>query len=591
MRTFSDNAAVVDAHTQTKARTKTQAPDPPAALRTFLPWGWAGVLFLLYATVAVRRHQLLRTTGYDLGIFEQAVRAYAQLRAPVVPLRGEGFNLLGDHFHPLIAVLAPFYRLWPSPVCLLVAQAALLAVAVVPLARWAARVLGRRAAHVVAFGYGASWGIASAAAFDFHEVALAVPLLAFALEALGRGRWRRAVAWGAPLLLVKEDLGLTLAALGAYVAWKGPRRLGIATAVAGVAGSLIEIKLLLPAFNPGGGYAHGGNLADAHGSLLADLAFMPLDALRPDVKAMTLVLVFAPSALIALRSPLALLAVPTLAWRMLSENSFHWGTAFHYSAVLMPIVFAGLIDALGRHRDEAATAPGTVATPGSTGTPTEPGTPTAPGTGAPTPAHAAAADAPAADVRTADPSAGRRPGPRPPALRRWAARAQGARGPAARHVRASLATVFAVTVVMLPSFPLAQLAQRATWHTTRHIEAAHALLRQIPDGATVAASNRLAPQLTSRCQVVIFPTWPVEGRLYEYDRKRLPRPTAEWIIHDRRAPEAWPYRTGHWPYPPEQQLAELEEAQRSYGYEVVAERDGVTLLHRTAAGTGVRSKR
>ncbi|MFC5804436.1 DUF2079 domain-containing protein, partial [Streptomyces formicae] len=336
MRTFSDNAAVVDAHTKTKTPTKTQAPDTPAALRTFLPWGWAAVLFLLYATVAVRRHQLLRTTGYDLGIFEQAVRAYAQLRAPVVPLRGEGFNLLGDHFHPLIAVLAPFYRLWPSPVCLLVAQAALLAVAVVPLARWAARVLGRRAAHVVAFGYGASWGIASAAAFDFHEVALAVPLLAFALEALGRERWRQAVAWGAPLLLVKEDLGLTLAALGAYVAWKGPRRLGIATAAAGVAGSLIEIKLLLPAFNPGGGYAHGGNLADAHGSLLADLAFMPLDALRPDVKALTLVLVFAPSALIALRSPLSLLAVPTLAWRMLSENSFHWGTAFHYSAVLMP---------------------------------------------------------------------------------------------------------------------------------------------------------------------------------------------------------------------------------------------------------------
>ncbi|MFE7773962.1 DUF2079 domain-containing protein [Streptomyces sp. NPDC057445] len=477
----------------------------PAAL---LAWGWAAALFLLYATVAVRRHQLLRTTGYDLGIFEQAVRAYAHFQAPVVPLRGENFNLLGDHFHPLIAVLAPLYRIWPSPLCLLLAQSAMLAVAVVPLARWAVRALGRRAAHVVAFGYGASWGIASAAAFDFHEVALAVPLLAFALEALGRERWRHAVAWAAPMLLVKEDLGFTLAAVGAYIAWKGPRRLGIVTAAAGLAGSAIAIKLLLPAFNPGGGYAHGANLAEAHGSLLATVAFAPLDALRPDIKAMTLVLVFAPSALIALRSPLSLIAVPTLAWRMLSENGFHWGTAFHYSAVLMPVVLAGLIDALTRYR--------------TSGHPL-----------------------------------------------------------AARHVRASLATVIAVTVVMLPSFPLAQLAQRATWHTTAHLEAARSLLRRIPDGVTVAASNRLAPQLTSRCEVVIFPTWPVEGRLYEYGRKRLPRPTAEWIIHDRRAPEAWPYKAGHWPYPPEQQLAELDAAKRSYGYEVVAERDGITLLRRS----------
>ncbi|WP_254076662.1 DUF2079 domain-containing protein [Streptomyces pacificus] len=122
-------------------------------------------------------------------------------------MRGDGFHLLGDHFHPLVAVLAPLYGLWPSPLCLLVAQSALLAVAVVPLARWAVRALGRRAAHVVAFGYGVSWGIASAAAFDFREVALAVPLLAFALAALGRRRWGRAVAWAAPCCWSRRTWG------------------------------------------------------------------------------------------------------------------------------------------------------------------------------------------------------------------------------------------------------------------------------------------------------------------------------------------------------------------------------------------------
>ncbi|MFF8374703.1 DUF2079 domain-containing protein [Streptomyces sp. NPDC015661] len=468
-----------------------------------VPWGWAAGLFLLYSAVAVRRHQLLRTTGYDLGIFEQAVRAYAELRAPVAPLRGEGFHLLGDHFHPLLAVLAPLYRLWPSPLCLLLAQSALLALAVVPLARRAGAVLGPAAAHTVAAGYGLSWGVASAAAFDFHEVALAVPLLSFSLEALARRRWRPAVAWAAPLLLVKEDLGFTLAAVGAYIALKGPRGLGLVTVATGVLGSLLEVEVLLPAFNPGG-YAHGGNLADGQGSLLATLAQAPLDLLRPEVKAVTLILVFAPSALLALRSPLALIAVPTLGWRLLSENGFHWGTAFHYSAILMPVVLAGLVDVLGR------------------------------------------------------------------------------RAPDRRELRAVLATVLVVTVVLLPSFPLAQLAQRATWHTTPHVAAARALLARIPDGATVAASNRLAPQLTARCTVVLFPTFPVGGELYRRDVPRIPAPTAAWIVHDERAPEAWPHPSGHWPYPLERQRAELEAATRTYGYEVVARRDGITLLHRRA---------
>ncbi|GGZ17865.1 hypothetical protein GCM10010387_07750 [Streptomyces inusitatus] len=520
MRTFTDNSVARRGAPRTPPTPQPPPPNPRTLPAALLPWSWAAVLFALYATVAVRRHTLLRTTGYDLGIFEQAVRAYAHLRPPVVPLRGDGFNLLGDHFHPALALLAPLYRLWPSPLCLLLAQSALLAVAAVPLVSWAGSALGRRGAHAVALAYGLSWGIASAAAFDFHEVALAVPLLSFAAVALGQRRWRAAVAWAAPLVLVKEDLGLTLAALGCVIAWKGPRRLGTLTAAAGLLASAVQIKLLLPALNPAGGYAHGGNLDDgAHASPLAAIALAPLDALRPDIKAMTLILVFAPSALLALRSPLALLAVPTLGWRMLSQNGFHWGTSFHYSAVLMPLVVAGLIDALRPWRREAHPL-------------------------------------------------------------------------GARQIRATLTTALAVTLVLLPSFPLAQLAQRATWRTTGHIEAARALLARIPDGASVAASNRLVPQLTSRCEVVLFPAYPVDARLHgpgEGDgqgpgdgdaRKKLPRPTAEWIIHDSQAPEAWPYRTGHWPYPAGQQAAELAAAEDSYGYRRIAHRDGITLLRR-----------
>ncbi|MFG3286266.1 DUF2079 domain-containing protein [Streptomyces sp. NPDC048111] len=496
---------------------RTQPPITPVPALSRIPrvrigrpallwWGWAGALFLLYATISARRHALVRTTGYDLGIFEQAVRGYAHLHAPIAPLRGDGFNLLGDHFHPVLAALAPLYRLFPSPYTLLVAQAALLALAVVPLARQAVRVLGRRPGHVIACGYGLSWGIASTVGFDFHEVCFAVPLVSYALEALARRNWRRALAYAAPLLLVKEDLGLTLAAMGGYVAWRGPRRLGLAAAALGLVGSALEFKVLMPYFNPAGTYAHAANLAAAHHSLLSTLALAPLDAVRPEVKATTLVLVFAPAALIALRSPLALIALPTLGWRMLSTNAFHWGTAFHYSAVLMPVVFAALVDALRP--------------------------------------YAAAGD---------------------PLAR--------------RHVRASLATVAAVTLLLVPSFPLAQIAHRSTWRTSAHVLAVRDLLRRIPDGATVAASNRLVPQLTSRTQVVLFPTFPVRWKLYDTDGP-IPRPTAQWIVYDRVPPESWPYPPGTWPYPGPRQDREYDLALARYGYARVAEADGISLLRR-----------
>ncbi len=47
--------------------------------------------------------------------------------------------------------------------------------------------------------------------------------------------------------------------------------------------------------------------------------------------------------------------MPTLAWRFLSTNKTYGGTGYQYSAVLMPIAFAGLVHALillraGRHR-------------------------------------------------------------------------------------------------------------------------------------------------------------------------------------------------------------------------------------------------
>jgi uncharacterized membrane protein len=299
-----------------------------------------GVLFAAYAVIAVRRHQLLLTSGFDLGIFEQEVRSYAHGQLPTSSLKGPGFPLLGDHFSPIVATLAPVYRFFPSPVTLLLAQAALLAAAVVPLVRHARDRSGAGAAVVVAIGYGLSWGIAETVTFDFHEVAFAVPLISFAAVALAERRPVHAVAWALPLVLVKEDLGLTVAAVGLLAAWRGARTIGLLAAAGGVLATIVEVRILIPAFNPTGRDDYGGLVAGSVHDQLATLVA------SPEVKIGTLVALLAPTAFLAVRSPILLLAVPTLAWRFLADDPHYWGTRYHYSAVLMPIVFVAFTDAL-----------------------------------------------------------------------------------------------------------------------------------------------------------------------------------------------------------------------------------------------------
>jgi uncharacterized membrane protein len=307
-----------------------------AAAARLLPELIAVAFFAAYAGYSVRRHHRIETTGFDLGIFEQVVRGWAAGRIPEVPLKGPGYPALGDHFHPILALLAPVYRLAPAAETLLVAQAALIAASAVPIGRVAMRILGRRWGAAVTVGYGLSWGLQDAVGFDFHEVCFAVPLLAMAMCRLLDGRYAAAVAWAAPLVLVKEDLPGTVVAIGGCVVVRGRRRLGAFTMFGGAASGLVIVKVLLPALHPLGVYGYGGRLT--------------LNADGLDVKAGTLVLLLAPTLFLAVRSPLLLVAVPTLAWRFLSDTPDYWGDGFHYGAVLMPVTVVAMLDSVANRR-------------------------------------------------------------------------------------------------------------------------------------------------------------------------------------------------------------------------------------------------
>jgi uncharacterized membrane protein len=436
-----------------RVRYSRAADHTSSVYRDPLTWAIVAVVFGAYVVISVYRLLELSPSSWDLGIFTEYVKQYAHFHAPIVDIRGAGTNLWGDHFSPAVTILAPFFFVFPSAATLLVGQAALISLSVLPISQLARDRLGVGPARAIAIAYGFCWGLQQMVDFDFHEIAIAVPLLAFTLSALARDRLRATVCWALPLVFVKEDQGFTVAALGLYLLISGLRtedvdrvrvRAGQFLMVWGVAWSFVAIAIIIPHFNATHSYYYwgdGGAFAPGQHPSVSAL-FRQFFHAWPE-KLQTLVLLLLPTAFVALRSPISLIAVPSLALRFESTNSAYWGTAWHYNATVMPILFVAAVDGLARI------------------------------------SRAIEAD--------------------PDGLPAWAS---GRRGPwraaLAGANRFGPAMMLAVTVPFAFQYPLSGLWNGQTYRISSHVAADNAAMAKVPDGATVLTTLNMLASLGAR---------------------------------------------------------------------------------------------
>ena len=299
-------------------------------------WALGLVAFAWYTAFslgALARH----LGGFDLSVFDQAIAGLAHFRAPVSTIKG--FDLFGDHFHPIIAVVAPFYRLFPHASTLLVVQAAALSLSVVIVTKAIQDVFGAGRGLVAGFAYAISWGLQSALYFGFHEVSLGVPILAAAAAHYLRRSWRAGTWWAIFLLLVKEDMALTVVTLGIYLCVQKQYRRGIALGAGAIGWLVLVLGVFVPALNPYGRYLYWPGGAPAQWTPGQPRLGLDAGTLWSWQKVLTVVLVLVPTLFLALRSWLAIILLPTLGWRFLSANPHYWGTKYHYSEILMPVTF------------------------------------------------------------------------------------------------------------------------------------------------------------------------------------------------------------------------------------------------------------
>lgn len=320
----------------------------------------AAVYFLVYSTLSVLRHESYHSSGFDLGLFDQVFwnttqgRPFESTMSQALPVP---HSLLGDHFSAIFWVLMPFYFAFPHPETLVVLQTLALA-----LGAWPIYLLAKLKLPA---GYALAWVVvyflflplAYINLFDFHEVALAVAPLGFALYFLEQGRR----GWFLVTLLitfaVKEEMALIGAGFGAY-ALLGKRDWKLGLGVLG--GSLVAfaalIQVVIPFFAGGRAYPYiQGRYADVGGSpggILITLARDPLRIVRTLVqvkKIEFLVAIFGPVlGLSALAGWAALLLLPTLGYLLLSSYDQQYSFTSQYSAPLIPLIVGTSILALAR---------------------------------------------------------------------------------------------------------------------------------------------------------------------------------------------------------------------------------------------------
>ena len=552
----------------------------PAALAV-LVGAWVLIAY------SVGQWRSMTVPSWDLAIFAELAKAYAHGQAPIVPIKGDNYNLLGDHFHPILVLLGPIWRLFPTPLALLVVQDLLLAVSAWPLTRLATRLTSRSVGTALGLFYVLSWGFQGAAQAQFHEIAFAVPMLAWASVAFVERRWKTCALWLVPLVLVKEDMGLTLIMAGGAIAlrgWQKARagepddagsgpakrrsgrfiwawdelptavRLGARLALFGLLAFILTVFIIVPLLSPTGSwqYGLGGNAGDgmtaAHtGGTLLDRLF------SPEVKIATLFMLVCTAGGIGLASPWMALMLPTLGWRFLADKEAYWEwKLWHYNAALIPIALGALLDVIARLRARRArrAATGTAQSAQAT-EPTHEGAhlPPDPDDAPAAPAEAAEAASPAApaqspallDAGSPDADSPAEPAAEPAveAPAGWLAAPVWAR----RMVAVGVVVPLITCALTASDLPLWAMTEKNYGAPSSRNPAARQVLDAIPEGASVETDLTLLAYLVPKATVSWVGTSGSSGQAKDYvvvDSRstawggRPPKDAAQWATQTRR---------------------------------------------------------
>lgn len=332
---------------------------------------WLAVCLFIatYGFLGVRNHWNFGTTGFDMGIYDQAMWLVAH-GEQFMTMRG--MNVWGHHNNLIMYLFAPFYRLGAGPEFLILVQAVVMGLGAIPVAKLAeVRFRSAWIGTLFAVSYLLYPSTAWLTFCNFHPEALAVTPLLFSWWF---ARTRR-VGWLAFSVLIalstREEVGLVVTMTGFVLLVFGrpildlvnptqnqlerERKLRwlipIGLMAAGLSWYFASTKLLIPRYNEGGDpyYVQRffGGFGDSQTEVLFNMAKRPGDVLalagQPSATKLGFDL-FAPLGFLSILGlPLLAMSAPQSLAVITGSDWFLRDIRFQYNALLITgIILAAL---------------------------------------------------------------------------------------------------------------------------------------------------------------------------------------------------------------------------------------------------------
>jgi uncharacterized membrane protein len=330
------------------------------AARAITPAAGLAAMVLLYVAyfgdLTWRQQSNFGTFGFDMGIFDQEIWEASRFGSTFLTTRG--LSMWANHVNPIIYLLVPFYWLGAGPHFLYLAQTVVLAAGAIPLWLLARDRFGD---SWLALGVPAAWRLYPALEWNnwwhFHPEALAVTPLLFAWWFAGKGRWRWYAVCVVLVLACKEDAAFTVIALGAAVAIRYRRRVGLVTMGAAFAWLVVCLKLIIPhatgSSNPFYAYQYS-ELGRTTNQIVFNFFRHPSRVLRIAVRRRYREYywkLFAPVAGLSLLAPTVLLiVVPALILNVANTQGYAIEIRYQYQLLIMAGIFLAVVEGIGKQR-------------------------------------------------------------------------------------------------------------------------------------------------------------------------------------------------------------------------------------------------
>lgn len=340
--------------------------DPLRANKLTLKQRWSVLViligfFCLFACISLVNHFLFRTYGWDLAYFNKAIFDYSEFRLNEYDIWWTDLKYtLGDHFEPIMFIIAPLRYIFGQYTLLLVQIFAIL------FGGYGAFVFVRHRTgtawlpHLAMIHYLSIWGIYAALAFDYHNNVVGAMFLPWLAHYFGKGNYKAAGVFLLLLLMSKENMAIwaVFIMLGLMLHYRRDRlklKVGGAFVVFSGLYFLFAMKVVLPAFQPEGvEYQHFkySVLGEGFGDAIKTLITRPLyafkmlytnhfpeephlDPLKVELYQMIL---YSGGIVLLVRPQYLLMALPIIGQKVFSDKPGTWGINNHYCIELVPIL-------------------------------------------------------------------------------------------------------------------------------------------------------------------------------------------------------------------------------------------------------------